>query len=86
MHEHVEVVYENGVVRPLGPLPGRIQEHERLTLSIELAGPAAVGYTGDSRPALADEVRRQSLAAAGKPGEHEALAFIDNAADTGSPA
>jgi predicted DNA-binding antitoxin AbrB/MazE fold protein len=35
MHRQVEVVYENGVLRPLGPLPLQLQEHEHLTVTIE---------------------------------------------------
>ena len=35
MREKIEVVYENGVLRPLGPIPGRFREHERLTVTIE---------------------------------------------------
>src|ERR1700722_19564194 len=35
MHEQVEVVYENGVFRPLGVLPGQFQEHQHLTVTIE---------------------------------------------------
>jgi predicted DNA-binding antitoxin AbrB/MazE fold protein len=37
MHEQIEVVYENGVLRPLGPLPGHLREHQRLMVTI--AGP-----------------------------------------------
>jgi predicted DNA-binding antitoxin AbrB/MazE fold protein len=40
MHEQIEVVYENGVLRPLGPLPGYLQEHQRLTVTIEGANGA----------------------------------------------
>ena len=35
MHKPIEVVYENGVLRPLGPLPGHIREHQRLTVTID---------------------------------------------------
>jgi predicted DNA-binding antitoxin AbrB/MazE fold protein len=35
MHEHIEVVYENGVLRPLGPLPPRLREHQRLRVIID---------------------------------------------------
>jgi predicted DNA-binding antitoxin AbrB/MazE fold protein len=35
MQEHVEVVYENGVLRPLGPLPSRFYEHQHLTITID---------------------------------------------------
>ena len=40
MHQHIEVVYENGVLRPLGPLPPQLREHQHLTITIET--PAAV--------------------------------------------
>jgi len=36
-------------------------------------------------PRLAEEAKRQSLLAASAAGELEALAFIDEAADTGTP-
>jgi predicted DNA-binding antitoxin AbrB/MazE fold protein len=35
MHQHVEVVYENGVLRPLGPLPSQLYEHQHLTITID---------------------------------------------------
>jgi predicted DNA-binding antitoxin AbrB/MazE fold protein len=34
MHEPIEVVYENGVLRPLGPLPSQLREHQHLTVTI----------------------------------------------------
>lgn len=83
MHEQIEVVYENGVLRPLDPLPLKLREHSHLTVTIESGG-TAIAEAGRSE--LADEARRQSLLASRKPGEREALTFIDNAADTGNPA
>ena len=38
MHEHIEVVYENGVLRPLGPLPPGLREHQRLTVTLDTPG------------------------------------------------
>jgi predicted DNA-binding antitoxin AbrB/MazE fold protein len=38
MHEHIEVVYENGVLRPLGPLPPELREHQHLTVTIDTPG------------------------------------------------
>jgi predicted DNA-binding antitoxin AbrB/MazE fold protein len=38
MREHIEVVYENGVLRPLGPLPAELREHQRLTVTIDTPG------------------------------------------------
>jgi predicted DNA-binding antitoxin AbrB/MazE fold protein len=35
MHQQVEVVYENGVLRPLQPLPPQLQEHQHLTVTID---------------------------------------------------
>jgi predicted DNA-binding antitoxin AbrB/MazE fold protein len=35
MHEHIEVVYENGVLRPLEPLPPQLREHQHLTVTID---------------------------------------------------
>lgn len=39
MHQQVEVVYENGVLRPLEPLPPQLQEHQHLTVIIDTPGP-----------------------------------------------
>jgi predicted DNA-binding antitoxin AbrB/MazE fold protein len=38
MHEQIEVVYENGVLRPLGPLPPQFHEHQHLTVTIDTPG------------------------------------------------
>ena len=35
MHNQVEVVYENGVLRPLEPLPLQLQEHQHLIVTID---------------------------------------------------
>jgi predicted DNA-binding antitoxin AbrB/MazE fold protein len=35
MHEQVEVVYESGVLRPLGPMPPELREHQHLTVTID---------------------------------------------------
>jgi predicted DNA-binding antitoxin AbrB/MazE fold protein len=35
MHEPIEVVYENGVLRPLGPLPPQVREHQHLIVTID---------------------------------------------------
>ncbi|HLJ96965.1 MAG TPA: antitoxin family protein [Gemmataceae bacterium] len=39
MHQQVEVVYENGVLRPLEPLPPQLQEHQHFTVTIDTPGP-----------------------------------------------
>jgi predicted DNA-binding antitoxin AbrB/MazE fold protein len=36
MHEPIEVVYENGVLRPLGPLPPQLREHQHLTVTLDI--------------------------------------------------
>ena len=38
MHEAIEVVYENGVLRPLGSLPPQLQEHQHLMVTIGTLG------------------------------------------------
>lgn len=38
MHQPIEVVYEKGVLRPLGPLPPGLHEHQRLTVTIDTPG------------------------------------------------
>jgi predicted DNA-binding antitoxin AbrB/MazE fold protein len=38
MHQRVEVIYENGVLRPLEPLPLQLQEHQHLTVTIDRPG------------------------------------------------
>jgi predicted DNA-binding antitoxin AbrB/MazE fold protein len=35
MHEHIEVIYENGVLRPLEPMPPQVREHQHLTITID---------------------------------------------------
>lgn len=35
MHEPIEVIYENGVFRPLGPLPEDLHESGRYTVTLE---------------------------------------------------
>ena len=38
MLEPIEVVYENGVLRPIGPLPSQLQEHQHLRITPRHAG------------------------------------------------
>ena len=78
MGERIEVVYENGVLKPVGMLPPSVHEHEHFTITIEGLG-ASMSY-------LAADARRQSLLAAGQPSEQDILAFIEQAADTGDHA
>jgi len=44
MHKRVEVVYENGVLRPLGPLPAQLQEHQHITITIDTSTPLEARY------------------------------------------
>ncbi len=61
MREHIEVVYENGVLRPLGSLPRRFHEHQHLTVTVEEAGESAEWLAdADSRVSL--ETVRDALA------------------------
>lgn len=61
MREQIEVVYENGVLRPLAPLPARIREHQRLTVTVEGADDPADGMDpGDAGVSL--EAVRRALA------------------------
>jgi predicted DNA-binding antitoxin AbrB/MazE fold protein len=61
MRELIEVVYENGVLRPLAALPRQYQEHQRLTITIEAAnenGP----WLADADSTVSLEAVRQALA------------------------
>lgn len=60
MREQIEVVYENGVLRPLAALPNRYQEHQHLTVTIETATPADWLAGADDTVSL--ESVRQALA------------------------
>jgi predicted DNA-binding antitoxin AbrB/MazE fold protein len=49
MREQVEVIYENGVLRPIDGLPRQFHEHEQLTITIEdLTAP--VSWLADADP------------------------------------
>ena len=61
MHEQIEVVYENGVLRPLGPLPSRVREHQRLTVTLE-GVPGDDRWLADADPGVSLEAVRQALA------------------------
>jgi predicted DNA-binding antitoxin AbrB/MazE fold protein len=61
MNQRIEVVYENGVFRPVGPLPYLPREHERLTVILE--GPSgARDWLADADPSVSLEAVRQALA------------------------
>jgi predicted DNA-binding antitoxin AbrB/MazE fold protein len=55
MTRQIEVVYENGTFRPLGPLPEELREHRRYVVSMEL--PDAPAPPSQAVPSL-EEVRR----------------------------
>jgi predicted DNA-binding antitoxin AbrB/MazE fold protein len=67
MHEPIEVVYENGILRPLGPLPSQFREHQHLRVTLDTPGTledrldaaclAAAKRDADPSVSL-DEVRR----------------------------
>jgi predicted DNA-binding antitoxin AbrB/MazE fold protein len=63
---HVDAVYENGVLRPLGPLP--LAEHQRVTVTIS-------SISGDALASLVDqsflEQARKEVAAADRIPTHE---------------
>jgi predicted DNA-binding antitoxin AbrB/MazE fold protein len=61
MPEQFDVVYENGVLRPLGPLPIELREHQRLTVTIG-APDSAAKWLGDADPTVSLESVRQALA------------------------
>jgi len=43
MHEPIEVIYDNGVFRPRGPLPEALHERGRYTVTLETPGSALEG-------------------------------------------
>ena len=65
---HVDAVYENGVLRPLEPLP--LEEHQRVRLTVS-------SVSGDSLASLIDqsflEQARKEVAAAGRVSTHEEI-------------
>lgn len=61
MHKQIEVVYENGVFRPLGPLPGQLQEHQHLTVTITATNQAD-DWLAAADPTISLEAVRQALA------------------------
>jgi Protein of unknown function DUF104 len=63
MREQIEVVYENGVLRPVGNLPWALLEHQHLTISIE-APDAGDNWLADADPAVSLETVRRALSKA----------------------
>jgi predicted DNA-binding antitoxin AbrB/MazE fold protein len=56
--ERIEVIYENGVFRPVGPVPPTLHEHQHLMVLIE--APETTGdWLADANPSASlDAVRR----------------------------
>jgi predicted DNA-binding antitoxin AbrB/MazE fold protein len=63
MQERIEVVYENGILRPLRSLSGQFQEHQRLTVTVEDAN-ASPRWLADADPSVSLEAVRRALAKA----------------------
>ncbi len=60
MREQIEVVYENGVLRPLGALSGQFQEHQHLTVTVEDADESD-RWLADADPTVSLETVRRAL-------------------------
>ena len=60
MREQIEVIYENGVLRPLTVLPGRFREHQHFLVTIESPG-AADNWLDDTDPTVSLDNVRQTL-------------------------
>jgi Protein of unknown function DUF104 len=58
--EQIEVVYENGILRPLGDLSGQFQVHQRLTVTVEDAD-EPTRWLADADPTVSLETVRQAL-------------------------
>ena len=61
MREQIEVVYENGLFRPLSPLPSRLRENERLTVTLEMPSETD-NWLAAADPTVSLESVRQILA------------------------
>ncbi len=58
MQESIEVIYENGVFRPVNPLPEGIHEQQRLIVVIETPAPAS-DWLAEADPSVSlEDVRR----------------------------
>lgn len=60
MREQIEVVYANGVLRPLGAIPEGWQEHQHLTVTVE-NGAQSVDWLADADPTISLEDVREAL-------------------------
>jgi hypothetical protein len=70
MRRQIEVVYEKGMLRPLGPLPEEIREHQHLIVTVEpldgrevwLDTACVAAAARDADPAVSLEEVRKILA------------------------
>ncbi len=60
MGEQIEVVYENGVFRPLEALSGQFREHQHLTVTVEDAD-ESTRWLADADPTVNLEAVRRAL-------------------------
>ena len=60
MREQIEVVYENGVLRPVEALSGQFQEHQHLTVTVEDAD-ESTRWLGGADPTVSLEAVRRAL-------------------------
>lgn len=61
MRAQFEVVYENGVFRPLAPLSAEFQEHQRLTVMVDDSA-GSNHWLADADPTVSLEAVRRALA------------------------
>jgi predicted DNA-binding antitoxin AbrB/MazE fold protein len=61
MPRQIQVVYENGVLRPLGPLPYPLQENQHLTVTLESPN-GGRDWLADADPSISLDTVRQALA------------------------
>jgi predicted DNA-binding antitoxin AbrB/MazE fold protein len=61
MQERIEVVYEQGMLRPLEPLPEGLRERQHFTVTIETAV-GANDWLAAANPAVSLESVRRGLA------------------------
>lgn len=61
MREQIEVIYEDGVFRPIAPLPEQIREHQHYTLIVENTG-GINSWLNDADPSVSIDAVRQALA------------------------
>jgi predicted DNA-binding antitoxin AbrB/MazE fold protein len=63
MREQIEVIYENGVLRPVTSLPRPFGEHQHLLVTIEWPD-GADNWLDEANPSVSLEAVRQALAKA----------------------